>query len=42
MGPSFFILLCRVASFRKSEFVRDAHRKSGVFSFVALLSPVES
>ncbi|MGB7726480.1 MAG: hypothetical protein WBL50_00510, partial [Candidatus Acidiferrum sp.] len=37
-------LLCRVASsyYSHNPFAGDSHRVRGVFSFVALLSPVES
>jgi hypothetical protein len=43
MRALFFILLRRLTSRRNSVlFVRDSHRESGVFSSVALLSPVES
>jgi len=40
---SLFLLLRRLTSrSNKNRFVRDTHRKSGVLSFVALLSPVDS
>jgi len=43
MRALFFFLPRRLASgSRCNLFVRDSHRKSGVFSSVALLSPVES
>jgi hypothetical protein len=44
VGALFFFLLCRVASSYDSHnpFADDSHRVRGVFSFVALLSPVES
>ena len=46
-GPStralFFLLLRRLASgIGFNRFDRDSHRKSGVLSFLALLSPVDS
>ena len=42
-GPFFSFLLCRVGnSSNFVPFTRDSHRVRGVFSFVALLSPVES
>jgi hypothetical protein len=43
MRALFFLLLRRLASkFDFNQFDRDSHRKSGVFSFPALLSPVDS
>jgi hypothetical protein len=43
MRALFFLLLRRLASrFMFNQFVRDSHRKSGVFSCLALLSPVDS
>jgi hypothetical protein len=44
VGALFSFLLCRVASsyYRHNPFADDSHRVRGVFSFVALLSPVES
>jgi hypothetical protein len=43
MRALFFLLLRRLASgLNLNLFARDSHRKSGVLSFVALLSPVES
>ncbi len=43
-GLFFSFLLCRVASsyYSHNPFAGDSHRVRGVFSFVALLSPVES
>ncbi len=43
-GLFFCFLLCRVASryYSHNPFAGDSHRVRGVFSFVALLSPVES
>ncbi len=43
-GLFFSFLLCRVASsyYSHNPFTDDSHRVRGVFSFVALLSPVES
>jgi hypothetical protein len=43
MRALFFLLLRRLASrLNLNPFARDSHRKSGVLSFVALLSPVDS
>jgi hypothetical protein len=43
MRALFFLLLRRLTSgLDFNQFVRDSHRKSGVFSFLALLSPVDS
>jgi len=43
MRALFFLLLCRLTSgLAFNRFVRDSHRKSGVFSCLALLSPVDS
>jgi hypothetical protein len=43
MRALFFLLLRRLASrFDFNRFARDSHRKSGVLSFLALLSPVDS
>ena len=43
MRALFFLLLRRLASGSNfNQFVRDSHRKSGVLSFLALLSPVDS
>ena len=43
MRALFFIFLRRLASrFNFNQFARDSHRKSGVLSFLALLSPVDS
>jgi len=43
MRALFFLLLRRLASrSRLNQFARDSHRKSGVLSFLALLSPVDS
>jgi hypothetical protein len=43
MRALFFLLLRRLASgLDFNRFARDSHRKSGVLSFVALLSPVDS
>lgn len=43
MRALFFLLLRRLASrFDFNRFTRDSHRKSGVLSFLALLSPVDS
>jgi len=43
MRALFFLLLRRLASRLKfNQFARDSHRKSGVHSFLALLSPVDS
>jgi hypothetical protein len=43
MRALFFLLLRRLASgLNCNRFVRDSHRKSGVLSFLALLSPVDS
>jgi hypothetical protein len=43
MRALFFLLLCRLANrLNFNRFVRDSHRKSGVLSFLALLSPVDS
>jgi len=43
MRALFFLLLHRLASrLRFNQFARDSHRKSGVLSFPALLSPVDS
>ena len=43
MRALFFLLLRRLASrFNFNQFARDSHRKSGVLSFLALLSPVDS
>jgi hypothetical protein len=43
MRALFFLLLRRLASkFDFNQFTRDSHRKSGVLSFPALLSPVDS
>ena len=43
MRALFFLLLHRLASrLDFNQFARDSHRKSGVLSFVALLSPVDS
>jgi hypothetical protein len=40
---SFYVLLRRLASgLDFNQFGRDSHRKSGVLSFLALLSPVDS
>jgi hypothetical protein len=43
MRALFFLLLCRLASgLAFNRFGRDSHRKSGVLSCLALLSPVDS
>ncbi len=43
MRALFFLLLRRLTSeLDFNRFVRDSHRKSGVFSCLALLSPVDS
>ena len=43
MRALFFLLLRRLTSeLDFNRFVRDSHRKSGVLSFPALLSPVDS
>jgi hypothetical protein len=43
MRALFFLLLRRLASgLAFNRFVRDSHRKSGVLSFLVLLSPVDS
>ena len=43
MRALFFLLLHRLASgLDFNRFVRDSHRKSGVLSLLALLSPVDS
>jgi hypothetical protein len=43
MRALFFLLLRRLTSgLAFNRFVRDSHRKSGVLSFLALLSPVDS
>jgi hypothetical protein len=43
MRALFFLLLRHLASrLRFNLFARDSHRKSGVLSFLALLSPVDS
>jgi hypothetical protein len=43
MRALFFLLLRRLTSGSGfNRFVRDSHRKSGVLSFLALLSPVDS
>ncbi len=43
MRALFFLLLRRLASkFDFNQFTRDSHRKSGVLSFLAPLSPVDS
>lgn len=43
MRALFFLLLRRLASgLNCNRFVRDSHRKSGVLSLLALLSPVDS
>lgn len=43
MRALFFLLLRRLTSgLGFNRFVRDSHRKSGVLSFLALLSPVDS
>ena len=43
MRALYFLLLRRLASgLDFNRFARDSHRKSGVLSFVALLSPVDS
>jgi hypothetical protein len=43
MRALFFLLLRRLTSeLDFNRFVRDSHRKSGVLSFLALLSPVDS
>ena len=43
MRALFFLLLCRLTSgLAFNRFVRDSHRKSGVLSCLALLSPVDS
>jgi hypothetical protein len=43
MRALFFLLLRRLArGLNFNQFVRDSHRKSGVLSFLALLSPVDS
>jgi hypothetical protein len=43
MRALFFLLLRRLASkLNFNRFARDSHRKSGVLSFPALLSPVDS
>jgi len=43
MRALFFVLLRRLASgLDLNQFARDTHRKSGVLSFVSLLSPVDS
>ena len=43
MRALLFLLLCRMPrGLNFNQFVRDSHRKSGVFSFLALLSPVDS
>jgi len=43
MRALFFLLLRRLASgLAFNRFARDSHRKSGVLSFFALLSPVDS
>jgi hypothetical protein len=43
MRALFFLLLHRLTSrLAFNQFARDSHRKSGVLSFVSLLSPVDS
>ena len=43
MRALFFLLLRRLTSeLDFNRFVRDSHRKSGVLSFLVLLSPVDS
>ena len=43
MRALLFLLLRRMPrGLNFNQFVRDSHRKSGVFSFLALLSPVDS
>jgi hypothetical protein len=43
MRALFFLFLRRLASrLNFNQFARDSHRKSGVLSFPALLSPVDS
>jgi hypothetical protein len=43
MRALFCVLLRRLATrLAFNRFARDSHRKSGVLSFVALLSPVDS
>ena len=43
MRALFFLLLRRLTSgLDCNRFVRDSHRKSGVLSLLALLSPVDS
>ena len=43
MRALFFLLLRRLASrLNFNQFTRDSHRKSGVLSFLVLLSPVDS
>jgi len=43
MRALFFLLLRRLTSgLAFNRFVRDSHRKSGVFSLLVLLSPVDS
>jgi hypothetical protein len=43
MRALFFLLLRRLASrLDFNRLARDSHRKSGVLSFLALLSPVDS
>ena len=43
MRALFFLLLRRLASKSNcNQFARDSHRKSGVLSFLVLLSPVDS
>jgi hypothetical protein len=43
MRALLFLLLRRLASgLEFNRFVRDSHRKSGVLSFLVLLSPVDS
>jgi hypothetical protein len=43
MRALLFILLRRMPrGLNFNQFVRDSHRKSGVFSFLVLLSPVDS
>jgi hypothetical protein len=43
MRALFFLLLRRLASrLEFNQFARDSHRKSGVLSFLVLLSPVDS
>jgi hypothetical protein len=43
MRALLFLLLRRMPrGLNFNQFVRDSHRKSGVFSFLVLLSPVDS